>query len=233
MGDRPVRRRTAAPKLPDSGGWAGICHPGLLLVYKRAVAVSHPVPPLLATASLAALVALGGCASRQGAPTAPTTDPMAGVSGQQLFDAGMQLARAGDLVRAEQYLVASMQRGAPDGQVMPQLVSVCVQASRYRAAVSYAAPYLDAHPRDWRLRYLVGTILAGLDESQAARREIERVLADNDRHAEAHYLLATLLRERFNDPTGADAHYRRYVEIEPAGAHVEEARAGMLRQVQK
>ena len=97
----------------------------------------------------------------------------------------------------------------------------------------YATPYLDTHPRDWRLRYLIGTILAGLDENQAARREIERVLADNDRHAEAHYLLATLLRERFNDPTGADAHYRRYVEIEPAGAHVEEARAGMLRQVQK
>lgn len=233
VADRPVRWAAAALNLPVLRGGAGICHPGASVVYKRAVAVSHPVPPLLATASLAALVALGGCASRQAAPAGLTNDPMAGVSGQQLFDAGMQLARSGDLVRAEQYLVASMQRGAPDGQVMPQLVSVCVQASRYRAAVSYATPYLDAHPRDWRLRYLVGTILAGLDEHQAARQQIERVLTDNDRHAEAHYLLATLLRERFNDPTGADAHYRRYVEIEPAGAHVEEARAGMLRQVQK
>ena len=203
------------------------------MVYKRAVAVTRPALPLLAPLSLAALVVLGACASRQAAPTGLTTDPMASVTPQQLYAAGMQLARAGDLVRAEQYLVASMQRGAPEGRVMPQLVSVCVQASRFRAAVGYAGPYLDAHPHDWRLRYLVGTILAGLEEHQAARRHIERVLVENESYAEAHYLLATLLRERFNDPTGADAHYRRYVEIEPAGAHAEEARAGMLRQVQQ
>ncbi len=201
-------------------------------MYKRAVAVTRPVPSLCVSLSLAALVALGACASRQGVPEAPTTDPMANVTPQQLYTAGMQLARAGDLVRAEQYLVASMQRGAPEARVMPQLVSVCVQASRFRAAVGYANPYLEAHPHDWRLRYLVGTILAGLDEYQSARRHIERVLVENDTHAEAHYLLATMLRERFNDPTGADVHYRRYVEIEPTGAHVEEARAGMLRQVQ-
>ncbi len=203
------------------------------MVYKPAPAVSPSVRSLLPPIALAAAVATGGCASRQGGPSAPTTDPMAQITGEQLFDAGMQLARAGDLVRAEQYLVASMQRGATEPRVIPHLVSVCVQASRFRAAVSYATPYLEAHPHDWRLRYLVGTILAGLDEFSAARRAFERVLADNERHAEAHYLLATLLRERFNDPAGADVHYRRYVEIEPAGAHVEEARAGMLRQVQQ
>ena len=57
------------------------------------------------------------------------------------------------------------------------------------------------------------------------------VIADNARHAEAHYLLATLLRERFNDPVSADVHYRQYLEIEPQGTHAEEARQGMLRQV--
>ncbi len=181
-----------------------------------------------------ALVALASCGPGCAAHTpqqGATTDPMANVTGQQLYDTGLSAARAGDLVRAEQYLVASMQRGMPEQRALRQLVSVCVQASRFRAAVSYARPYLERHPHDWALRYLMGTILEGLDEHQAARRELESVIADNARHAEAHYLLATLLRERFNDPVSADVHYRQYLEIEPQGTHAEEARQGMLRQV--
>lgn len=171
-----------------------------------------------------------GCAARA-AQQGATTDPMANVTAQQLYDTGLAAAQAGDLVRAEQYLVASMQRGMPEARGLRQLVSVCVQASRFRAAVAYARPYLERHPHDWALRYLIGTILEGLDEHQAARRELETVLADNVRHAEAHYLLATLLRERFNDPVSADVHYRQYLELAPEGTHAEEARAGMLRQV--
>ncbi|MFO0649849.1 MAG: tetratricopeptide repeat protein [Polyangiales bacterium] len=181
--------------------------------------------------ALVALASYGsGCAAHAQA-SGPTTDPMANVTGQQLYDTGLAAARAGDLVRAEQYLVASMQRGMPERTALRQLVSVCVQASRFRAAVSYARPYLERHPHDWALRYLLGTILEGLDEHQAARRELEAVIADNARHAEAHYLLAMLLRERFNDPVSADVHYRQYLEIEPQGTHAEEARQGMLRQV--
>ncbi len=186
-------------------------------------------------ASLAAIVlwlCAAGCAARTPAPQAPTNDPMASVSGRQLYEQGIEMARSGDLVRAEQYLVASMQRGHPEPIVLRQLMNVCVQASRFRAAVAYARPYLERHPHEWALRYLVGTILAGLDENAAARREMEAVIADNATHADAHFMLATLLRERFNDPVGADVHYRRYVEIAPEGPHAEEARAGMLRQVE-
>lgn len=186
----------------------------------------RPLTLVLVALSLSA----AGCASRA-AQQGPTTDPMASVTAQQLYDTGLAAARSGDLVRAEQYLVASMQRGMPEARALRQLINVCVQASRFRAAVSYARPYLERHPHDWALRYLVGTILEGLDEHQAARREIEAVLADNARHAEAHYLLANMLRERFNDPVGADVHYRQYLELAPDGAHAEEARAGMLRQV--
>ncbi len=191
----------------------------------------EPLARPLAIVSLAAALT-GACASRGAASQPVTTDPMAGVTARQLYDTGMTAARSGDLVRAEQYLVASMQRGGiPEAVVLRQLVSVCVQASRFRAAVAYAQPYLERHPHDWALRYLVGTILDGLDEHQAARRELEAVIADNARHADAHFLLATLLRERFNAPASADAHYRLYLEISPQGAHADEARAGMLRQV--
>lgn len=194
--------------------------------------MAPPAPTSLAFALVTALSA--ACAtSRGGLAEPPTSDPMANINAQQLYQAGLAMARAGDTVRAEQYLVASLQRGMPEARVIPQLMTVCVQGSRYRAAVGYAEPYLARNPRDWRLRYLVGTILAGLEEHQAARREIEAVLADNAQHADAHYLLASLLRERFNDPVSADAHYRRYLEIEPGGRHAEEARAGLLRQVRQ
>jgi tetratricopeptide (TPR) repeat protein len=156
---------------------------------------------------------------------------MANVSSQQLFDTGVTLVRAGDLVRAEQYLVASIQRGMPETQVLPVLMSTCVQASRYRAAVSHATPYLERHPHDWRLRYLLGTILSAIDEHQAARRQFEAVIHDNTRHAGAHFDLAMLLRSRFNDPVSADTHFRQYLALEPEGPHADEARQGLLRQV--
>jgi tetratricopeptide (TPR) repeat protein len=153
------------------------------------------------------------------------------VQGRQLFDQGIALARSGDLVRAEQYLAASTTRGMAEERVLPLLLEVCVAASRFRAAVAYAEPYLQRHPQAWRLRFLVATIRVGLNDSLAARRDLEEVLRAKEDHAEAHFVLASMLREHFNDPVGADPHYRRYLAIEPSGAHADEARAGLLQQV--
>jgi tetratricopeptide (TPR) repeat protein len=176
--------------------------------------------------------AVVACAHSHASTTSTATnDPMANVTAQQLYTTGLALAREGDLVRSEQYLVASMQRGMSEPVALRQLMSVCVQASRFRAAIGYAQPYIERHPHDWALRYLMATILEGLDEHQAARRHVEAVIADNARHADAHFTLATMLLERYNDPVGADAHYRQYLEISPQGIHAEEARARMLRQV--
>ncbi len=180
-------------------------------------------------------LAAGGCATRSAQRPlrmAPDEDPLANVPAHRLFLEGLGLAREGDFVRAEQYLVASIHRGADEGRVMPYLLQVCVSGSRFRAAVEYATPYLQRHPDDWQLRYLVGTILAGLGESRSARREFEGVLASHADDADAHYMLATLLRDSFNDPIGADGHFRRYLALAPEGPHVEEARQGLLRNVQ-
>lgn len=156
---------------------------------------------------------------------------MAQVHARQLYDQGVALARGSDLIRSEQYLAEAINRGMPQRQVLPILLRVCVAASRFRAAVNYARPYLDAHPNDWALRFLLATIEAGLGEHQAARRDLESVIEQRESHAEAHFTLATLLRENFNDPVGADRHYRRYLEVEPNGSHSEEARGGLLRAV--
>lgn len=176
------------------------------------------------------LLAASACASTRTGEM-PAGDPLARVEGRQLFHQGLAFAQSGDLVRAEQYLVASMERGMDERTVMPPLIRTCVSASRFRAAVNYATHYLDRHPEDVPLRFLVATIQAGLGDNQAARRGLEFVIQRNARHAGAHYNLATLLRDGYNDPRGADEHFRRYLEIEPAGEHADEARAGLLRTV--
>lgn len=156
---------------------------------------------------------------------------VASVPWQALYDRGVQLANEGDLTRAEQYLAAAIQRGAPVERVLPRLLRVCVTAQRYRAAIEYARPYLERHPEAWALRYLIATIHIGLSEPHAARRHLELVLQYNPRHAEAHFTLAMLLRDDLGDPAAADEHFRRYLELEPDGQHAQEARAGLLTQV--
>ncbi|MEZ4406762.1 MAG: hypothetical protein R3A52_09825 [Polyangiales bacterium] len=191
-----------------------------------------PARPYATALCVLFALALSACAgSRDTLRPPPDHDPMANVRGRQLYDQGVALARRNDLVRAEQYLAESMTRGMPQRQVLPMLLRVCVAASRFRAAVGYARPYLDAHPNEWALRYLIATIEAGLGEHQAARRDLESVLEQREAHAPAHFSLATLLRENFNDPVSADRHYRRYLEVEPQGEHAEEARSSLLREV--
>lgn len=180
------------------------------------------------------VVSLAACAARRGAGPqgeAPQGDPVADVPGRRLYDQGVVLARMGDLTRAEQYLAVSIERGMAERQVLPQLLAVCVAASRFRAAVEYASPYLQRHPGDWHLRYLLAAIHAGLGETREARRHLETVLSQREAHAHAHYLLGSLLRDHANDPVAADAHFRRYLELEPEGNHAEEARAALLRTI--
>ena len=52
---------------------------------------------------------------------------------------------------------------------------MCVIAQRYRAAVEYARPFLERHAHAWPLRYLIASIYVGLNETQAARRELSLV----------------------------------------------------------
>jgi hypothetical protein len=191
---------------------------------------------LAAPASLAVLAALVlGCAGAQRpettTPEAQSSDPLDRFTGQQLFDLGMELAQAGDYVRAEQYFTASMARGIAEDQVMPRLVAVCLQSSRLTAALEHAEPYLARHPSDWRLRMVVATVYMGLERIDAARTELERVIADTGASEtgevpEAHYFLAVLARDDLHDAPLARLHFDRYLALAPEGSHVDEARAG-------
>ena len=184
-----------------------------------------------AAASRLVVVLLVGCAAAAGGPVesggtaANAADPLAQISAEQLFTQGVALAESGDVLRAEEYLSAAMERGYPQAQVLPVLLRVCLAASRLGAALSYAKPYLQLHPDDYQLRYLVAAVQFGLGRPGEAQRELERVLKQQPDFAQAHYMLAVILRDHVDDLDGATAHFRRHQALDPSGVHGAEVAA--------
>jgi tetratricopeptide (TPR) repeat protein len=148
-----------------------------------------------------------------------------------LLQRGKALAAIGDLVRAEQYLTAALEAGASDAKVTPALMRVCLDGKRYRAAIDYGEAYLRKHPKDARLRYLLGTLYYAVGDTGAARENLEEVTVELPDHADAHYALAVVLLDGEHDIVAADRHFRAYVRLAPSGPHADEARASMLRSV--
>ncbi len=185
----------------------------------------------LATLTLAAglcaagLCACGAASSQQEEP--PVTDPLQTVTAQELYDRGVQLAAREDYVRAEQYFVAAIQRGHDETTILPRLLSACVRSSRLSAALGYAEPYLERHPDAWSLRLLVATIHMGLGENEQAHAALVRVLQDQPESAAAHYMFAVFARDQLSDAAASEASFRRYLELEPEGEHVLEARSAV------
>ena len=107
-----------------------------------------------------------------------------------------------------------------------------MHSGRYRLAVERAERYLRSHPDDDRMRFLTGTLQMALGADAQAAKHFRRVLARTPRHAPAHYALATLLRDRYADPVGADYHFREYLRLDPSGSHAAEARASLLGEVE-
>ena len=82
----------------------------------------------LALAMALALVA--ACAEGPARPTSPTPgDAIRNVPADELYRRGIALGHAGDLIRAEQYLAAAIDRGYPAEQALPPLLRVCVASS--------------------------------------------------------------------------------------------------------
>ncbi|MBZ0116634.1 MAG: tetratricopeptide repeat protein [Sandaracinaceae bacterium] len=178
-------------------------------------------------AVLASAILIAGCGGAAAAPIG-NPDPLAHVTPAELYERGLALGRAGDFVRAEQYLAASLERGHPEDQVVPVLVAACVQSSRLSSALSYAEPYLARHPTNWSLRLLIATIRIGLGTPDVARDELDRVLRDApEEPPQAHYFLGVLYRDHLSNLDTAREHFRRYIALAPDGEHAEEARASL------
>lgn len=181
--------------------------------------------PSILTALMAATLA--ACGATTAAAPVSSTDPLETVTAEELYASGIQLAERQDYVRAEQYLVAAMQRGVDEHRVMPPLLAACVRSSRLSAALGYAEPYLERHPDEWSLRLLVATIQMGLGRTEQAHAELLRVTIQQPTEATPHYMLAVLARDALRDEATAEAAFRRYLELAPEGEHAEEARAAL------
>ena len=108
---------------------------------------------------------------------------------------------------------------------------VCLEGKRYRAAIDYGEAYLRTHPKDARLRYLIGTLHYAIGDASRARAHLTQVTTELPDHADAHYALAVVLFDGEHDVVSADKHFRAYVQLAPTGLHADEARAAMLRSV--
>jgi tetratricopeptide (TPR) repeat protein len=169
-----------------------------------------------------------GCAAHAATTARIAADPLDTIGPRELYRRGVVLARAGDYIRAEQYISAAVERGFPEHDALPALIRVCIESSRLAAALSYAEPYLEHHPSDWPLRLLVASIRMGLEQDQEARTELERVLEDAPHEPpQAHYFLGVLFRDRLDDIEAARVHFRRYLALDPRGSHRDEARAAL------
>ena len=150
---------------------------------------------------------------------------------QKLFERGRAFAQVGDQTRAEQYLSAALDAGGDGRKILPMLMSVCVEAKKYRVAIDYGDEYLKKEPGDVRLRHLLGTLHLVMGETPQAKECFEEVLRRDTAMPETHYALAVLLRDQERNLVGADKHFRDYLRLSPAGAHAPEARASLLKSV--
>jgi uncharacterized protein HemY len=149
----------------------------------------------------------------------------------KLLDRGKGFAQLGDSTRAEEYLAAALEAGADPKEVMPLLLSVCVQTGRYRSAIQHAEGQLRKHPDDVRTKFVLGTLYAAVGDNKEARSTLEAVVVARPNDSKAHYALAVLARDADNDLVVADQHFREYLRLEPNGAHAEEAKASLLKKV--
>lgn len=149
----------------------------------------------------------------------------------KLVARGKAFAAIGDNTRAAQYFSEALDQGADERKVLPLLMRTYIVSRRYLVAIQVGANYVRAHPEDYRLRYLVGTLYAAVGDIRKAQGAFERVLVIDPKHAGAQFALAVLLRDDEHDWIAADYHFRQYLKLAPKGPHAEEARASLLKSV--
>jgi tetratricopeptide (TPR) repeat protein len=178
------------------------------------------------------------CAAALGCASAPGRRLQSNVhtfqdeqSPAKLTARGRAFAALGDTTRAREYFDAALEAGGDDRVLTPLLLSVCVRDGRYRLAIDYAEQYLRRHPGDPRMRFVLGTLHAGVGEPLAAEAEFAKVIAANPENPDAEYALAVLLRDQRGDLLGADRHFRAYLKLRPEGEHSEEAKSSLLQAV--
>lgn len=194
--------------------------------------VRHSHPPRHLAASIGLMIVCAtpmGCASRASDVESQADAVKEEQTPDKLLARGRAFARVGDLTRAEQYLSAALDAGASVEEALPMLLRVCIAEQRFRAAITYAEPYLKKQPDDTPLRFVVASLYATIGETVIAREHLEKVAQSQPDNAEVHFAMGMLALEADGDMVTADGHFREYLRLEPDGSHAAEARSHLLR----
>ena len=149
----------------------------------------------------------------------------------KLLERGRAFAAVGDHTRAEQYLAMALDAGGDPRIILPLLLHACVEGERYLEALQYARNELQRHPEDVRLQFVVASLEAAVGDQQKALAELRALTKRDPDDAEAHFALASIVRDGQGDPDEADRHFREYLRLAPTGQHAGEARASLLKAV--
>jgi tetratricopeptide (TPR) repeat protein len=167
---------------------------------------------------------LSGCAQRPGAASSA-----ADVSGEQLLGIARHAERQGDTLRAQQYLLTALARGADPRRVLPWLLRSYVADGQYRSAIQRAREGLSVRADDIPLRLLLADLYRATELTAAALQEYEQVLELSPDQPRAHLELATMLHDSGADAARAEQHFRAYLVLEPNGSEAGAVRARLLK----
>lgn len=177
--------------------------------------------------NLLTAVMMSSCAAVSAGPATPAA--VETLSAEALFQRGLDARRVGDNTRAEQYLAAALEHGYPAKKGFPVLLDLCLATDRFDTALYYARARLLHQPHDWTLRYLVATLHLAAGQEGRAIPEIERLIDEEPRRSEPHYLHAVVARDHLRDSRLAAHDFRQYLALAPTGPHAAEARAFLRR----
>jgi Flp pilus assembly protein TadD len=115
--------------------------------------------------------------------------------------------------------------------VLRRLLALYAADGQYRLAIDAAEMYLEGHPNDRAVRRCLGAFYVAVDATSDAVHVFEELVHEAPDDSEAHFALASLLKEVRAQRARADEHYRRYLALAPHGHHAEEARAGLSKEL--
>jgi len=179
----------------------------------------HLVSVVVAAACLTASV---GCAGSQEKNARALEKEQ---SADELFKAGEAAASHADMTRAEQYYISALRAGGPEKRIVQRLLFVCAADQRYPVALEYAEHYLHKHPTDQEVQFAAASLHAAVGDIAGAQARLQTVVQARPNWAEAHYALATVLREEGDASNLADEHDLAYLRLKPTGPLAETARA--------
>lgn len=163
----------------------------------------------------------------------PPNDPNAPERNSTLLlEHGRGYAQLGDHLRAQQYFAASIKAGADEKVAVPLLLRACVAQKNYRLAIEYAEQSLARHPKNARLRFLTGALHGMLGENAKARVNLVRAAKELPKDAEVQFSVGVFFRDEAGDIVASDGYFRKYLELDPEGEHVEEAKASLMEKIE-